>query len=41
MSYASTKGHPVIAYIHGGGHEYPDEVSAMIVKFFKDHPRVQ
>jgi polyhydroxybutyrate depolymerase len=37
-SYASTKGAPVIAYIHGGGHMYPDEVSLMIVKFFKMHP---
>jgi len=40
-SYASTKGAPVIAYIHNGGHMYPTEVSAMIVKFFKDHPRAQ
>lgn len=40
-SYTSTKGAPVVTYIHGGGHMYPPEVSAMIVKFFKDHPRVQ
>jgi polyhydroxybutyrate depolymerase len=36
-SYASTKGAPVITYIHPGGHVYPEEVSAMIVKFLKDH----
>jgi polyhydroxybutyrate depolymerase len=40
-SYASTKGAPVVTYIHGGGHMYPQEVSAMIVKFFKDHPRTE
>jgi polyhydroxybutyrate depolymerase len=36
-SYASTKGAPVITYIHPGGHIYPEEVSAMIVKFFQEH----
>ncbi len=41
MSYLSTRGAPVITYVHGGGHVYPQEVSAMIVKFFKDHARGQ
>jgi len=33
-------GNDVVAYFHPAGHEYPRaEAPAMIVKFFKDHPR--
>lgn len=35
--YPSSKGAPVMIYIHGGGHVYPDSASEMIVKFFKEH----
>lgn len=34
VSYSSSKGSPIITYIHNGGHEWPDGVSEMIVKFF-------
>ncbi len=39
--YASGSDAPVMTYIHGGGHEYPPEASAMIVKFFKSHRLAQ
>jgi polyhydroxybutyrate depolymerase len=35
--YPSSKGAPVMIYIHGGGHVYPDGTSEMIVKFFEEH----
>jgi len=37
--YPSKTGNPVVACIHPGGHELPDEVPAMIVRFFKDHAK--
>jgi polyhydroxybutyrate depolymerase len=37
--YASKSGNPVVACIHPGGHELPDEVPAMIVRFFKEHAK--
>jgi polyhydroxybutyrate depolymerase len=39
--YASSRGAPVMAYIHPGGHIYPREASAMIVDFFKQHRRAE
>lgn len=30
---------PVVSYIHGGDHAYPNEANALIVKFFKEHSR--
>lgn len=36
--YASKTGTPVITAIHAGGHEFPAEAPAMIVRFFKEHP---
>jgi polyhydroxybutyrate depolymerase len=35
--YPSSKGAPVMIYIHSGGHVYPDNASEMIVKFFEEH----
>lgn len=37
--YPSKSGNPVVACIHPGGHELPDEVPAMIVRFFKEHAK--
>ena len=38
-AYDSSRGAPVIAYIHPAGHVYPRYASPMIVDFFKQHPR--
>jgi polyhydroxybutyrate depolymerase len=40
-AYDSSRGAPVIAYIHPGGHIYPREASQMIVDFFKQHRRAE
>ena len=40
-AYDSSRGAPVIAYIHPGGHIYPREASQMIVDFFKQHRRTE
>lgn len=37
--YASSKNAPLVTFIHSGGHEYPKEAPALIVKFFKEHER--
>jgi polyhydroxybutyrate depolymerase len=37
MTYSSSKGAPVVTYIHAGGHVYPPNASAMIVNFFKGY----
>ncbi len=37
--YASESGAPLVVYLHDGGHKYPREGPAIIVKFFKDHAR--
>jgi polyhydroxybutyrate depolymerase len=37
--YASSKEAPVVTFIHSGGHNYPAEAPALIVKFFKEHAR--
>jgi polyhydroxybutyrate depolymerase len=34
--YASSKGAPLLAYVHPGGHQMPDEVPVLMVKFFKE-----
>ncbi len=31
-------GTPVATYIHSGGHQLPDDVPPVIVKFFKQNP---
>jgi hypothetical protein len=36
--YQSAGGAPVITLIHNEGHVYPDEVSPMIMEFFRKHP---
>ena len=33
--YASPKGAPFVAFVHGGGHEFPTEAPAAMVRFFK------
>ena len=37
--YGSGTPAPVMAWIHQGGHEYPNGTSERIVSFFHDHPR--
>jgi len=37
LTYESSKGAPVVAYIHSGGHVYPPGASEMIVKFFRSY----
>lgn len=37
--YPSSKDAPVVSFIHAGGHGYPAEGPALIVKFFKEHAR--
>src|ERR1700730_3907417 len=39
MLYPSTTGTQLGTYIHPGGHFYPPPVTAVIVKFFQEHPR--
>jgi polyhydroxybutyrate depolymerase len=36
--YAASTAHPVMTWIHQGGHEYPASTSERIVTFFRDHP---
>jgi polyhydroxybutyrate depolymerase len=33
--YPSTKGTPTVLYVHPGGHVYPAEANAVVIKFFK------
>jgi polyhydroxybutyrate depolymerase len=37
--YPSKTGTPVVTYIHSGGHQLPDEVLPVIVKFFKEQAK--
>jgi polyhydroxybutyrate depolymerase len=37
--YPSKSGTPVVTYIHSGGHQLPDEVLPVIVKFFKEQAK--
>jgi polyhydroxybutyrate depolymerase len=37
--YPSSKDAPLVTFIHPGGHQYPAEAPALIVKFFKEHAR--
>jgi polyhydroxybutyrate depolymerase len=39
LVYASSKDAPVVVFSHPGGHEYPAEAPALMVKFFKEHAR--
>ena len=36
--YSSEVNAPVLTYIYPGTHTYPEEASAIVVKFFKAHP---
>jgi len=36
--YRSSKGAPIITYLHDGGHLYPSEATDIIVSFFRAHP---
>jgi len=33
--YPSSTGNPVVLYVHPGGHVYPEEANAVVIKFFK------
>jgi polyhydroxybutyrate depolymerase len=33
--YPSATGNPVVLYVHPGGHTYPQEANAVVIKFFK------
>jgi len=35
--YPSTTGNPVVLYVHPGGHVYPQEANALVIKFFKSN----
>jgi polyhydroxybutyrate depolymerase len=35
--YKSSTGNDVVAYIHDGGHNFPDEAPERIIRFFKEH----
>jgi polyhydroxybutyrate depolymerase len=37
--YPSKSGTPVVTYIHSGGHQFPQDVPPIIVKFFKQHAK--
>ncbi len=37
--YPSPKDAPAVVFLHAGGHKYPAEGPALIVKFFKEHAR--
>lgn len=37
--YPSDKGTPFVSLIHPGGHQFPPEGAALIVRFFKEHPK--
>jgi polyhydroxybutyrate depolymerase len=39
--YKSSKGAPVVTFIHPGTHAYPAEAPALIVKFFQEHTRAK
>ena len=39
--YGSSKGAPIVTYIHDGGHVYPPGAPYVTVKFFKDHPQTK
>ena len=36
--YPSKTGTPFVTFIHPGGHGFPTEAPALVVKFFKEHP---
>jgi len=35
--YASKTGNPVVTLLHPGGHRFPAEATALIVRFFKEN----
>jgi polyhydroxybutyrate depolymerase len=35
--YPSTTGNPVVLYVHPGGHVYPQDANALVIKFFKSN----
>ncbi len=36
--FASPAGTPVVEFVHPGGHEFPKDAPAAMVKFFKEYP---
>lgn len=41
LIYASSRNAPLVTFIHPGGHEYPKEAPALIVKFFREQVLVK
>ncbi len=39
--YPSANGTPLVTFLYPGGHQFPGEAPALIVKFFKEHPARQ
>ena len=39
LRYASKNGTPVVIYLHGEGHAYPEATPALIVKFFQEQAK--
>jgi polyhydroxybutyrate depolymerase len=39
--YSSKDGPPFVAYVHPGAHGFPREAPALIVRFFKENPRLE
>ena len=37
--YSSSKGAPVVIYLHGEGHKYPETTPSLIVKFFQEQAK--
>jgi len=37
--YASATGTPVVLYVHSGGHVYPPDANAVVIKFFKSESK--
>ncbi|HEX7897476.1 MAG TPA: esterase [Planctomycetota bacterium] len=41
LVYESSKKAPLVTFLHPGGHEYPKDAPALIVKFFREHARAK
>ena len=39
LRYPSKTGTPVVVYLHGEGHKYPEATPALIVRFFQEHAK--
>jgi poly(3-hydroxybutyrate) depolymerase len=39
LIYSSRTGNPIVTYIHGGTHRFPDHAPSLMVRFFQEHVR--